>query len=579
MMEALKKIWKFAGIEKSNINKSVIFCFLNAVFHMFEICAIYIVVQAMMNKETGSKTAWMALALLIAGIIGNAVTKYFSQLEQTHAGYFMAANKRIDIAGRLKSVPMGYFNENSLGEITGVSTTVLDNVENIAPMVLVGILSGLINTLVFTVMILGFDWRIGLIVVLGTFFYLAVTSRMEKKSVSVAPRRQKSEAVLVGAVLEHVQGMSVIKSFNLTGRGDKKVQEALEFNRKSNLDLEQLFTPYVIIQGFVLQLSGIGMIIAAVLFFLGGTMSAADALMVVIMSFLVFAQVQSAGSGLSMLRIVSSCIDHAQEMDSIPRLGEGGEDIRPGKHDIAFENVSFSYEKKEILHNISLTVPDKTTTAVIGPSGSGKTTLCNLAARFWDTDSGSVKIGGRDVKEYTLEALMNQISMVFQNVYLFADTIENNIKFGRPEATREEVVSAARKACCDEFIQALPEGYNTVIGEGGASLSGGERQRISIARAMLKDAPVVILDEATANVDPENEDRLQTAIEALTRNKTIIMIAHRLKTVRHADQIVVVEEGRIVQQGTHEELIGQEGIYADFVIGRKAASDWKLKAE
>lgn len=246
------------------------------------------------------------------------------------------------------------------------------------------------------------------------------------------------------------------------------------------------------------------------------------------------------------------------------------------KHDIVFDRVSFSYEQKTILHDISVTLPDKTTTAIIGPSGSGKTTFCNLVARFWDVDSGSVSIGGRDVRDYTLEALMNQISMVFQNVYLFADTIENNIKFGCPNATHEQVVEAARKASCDDFIEALPDGYDTVIGEGGASLSGGEKQRISIARAMLKDAPIIILDEATANVDPENEDRLQKAIEALTRDKTIIMIAHRLKTVRNADQILVLDDGRSVQQGKHSELISQPGIYADFVGGKRETSGWKL---
>ena len=238
--------------------------------------------------------------------------------------------------------------------------------------------------------------------------------------------------------------------------------------------------------------------------------------------------------------------------------------------------MDFSYEQKPILHDISVTLPDRTTTAVIGPSGSGKTTFCNLIARFWDADSGSVRIGGYDVKDYTLEALMDQISVVFQNVYLFADTIENNIRFGRPDATHDEVTAAAKAACCDDFIEALPDGYNTVIGEGGASLSGGEKQRISIARAMLKDAPVVILDEATANIDPENEDRLQKAIEALTRNKTIIMIAHRLKTARHADQILVIDHGRIVQQGRHEQLINEPGIYADFVGGKKQTVGWKL---
>ena len=225
---------------------------------------------------------------------------------------------------------------------------------------------------------------------------------------------------------------------------------------------------------------------------------------------------------------------------------------------------------------MSLTIPDRTTTAIVGPSGSGKTTLCNLIARFWDVDGGRVTIGGRDVREYTLESLMEQVSMVFQRVYLFADTVENNIKFGCPDATHEQVVEAAKKACCHDFISALPDGYNTVIGEGGATLSGGEKQRISIARCLLKDAPIVIFDEATANVDPENEDQLQKAMEALTREKTVLMIAHRLKTVRGADQILVVDQGRVVQKGTHDELIRQAGIYRDFVSERTESSRWTL---
>lgn len=576
MIETLKKIWQFAGVEQKNINKSIFLVFINAILRMCEISAIYIVVHALLTGRTDRVAAWVALGLILISILGNAITKYFSQLQQTHAGYFMAANKRIDIANRLKSVPMGYFNENSLGEITGVSTTILDSVETVAPMVLVNILGGLINSAVFTLMILCSDWRIGSIVVIGTVLYLLITSLMEKKSRSIAPNRQKSETVMVSSVLEYIQGMSVIKSFNLTGKGDRKVQDALEFNKKSNFALEQLFTPYTMMQGIVLQVFGIGMIVAAVYFWLAGTMSVVNALMAVIMSFLVFAQIQSAGSGLSLLRVVSSSIEHAEKLNAMPQLDERGKEILSKNHGITFEKVSFSYNKKKVLHDISLTIPDKTTTAIIGPSGSGKTTLCNLIARFWDVDSGNIKIGGHDVKDYTLESLMNQISMVFQNVYLFADTIENNIKFGRPDATHEEVVVAARKACCEEFIEALPERYNTVIGEGGASLSGGEKQRLSIARAVLKDAPIIILDEATANIDPENEDRLQQAIEELTRNKTIIMIAHRLKTVRNADQILVVDGGKLVQRGTHDQLIGQKGIYADFVLGRKEAISWKL---
>ena len=414
------------------------------------------------------------------------------------------------------------------------------------------------------------------IVVAGTVLYLIVTSSMEKKSGLLTPKRQESEAKMVAAILEQLQGMSVIKSFNLTGKGDRKTREALEYNKRSNLAIEKLFTPYNIAQGLVLRVSSVAMIFAAVSFYLNGTMELCDALMIVIISFMIFSEIQLAGDGMGILRVAGSSIDHANRMDAIPQMDSSGREIQNRNYEITFEDVHFSYENKEILHGVSFSLPDRTTTAVIGPSGSGKTTLCNLIARFWDTDSGSVKIGGRDVKEYTLESLMSRISMVFQSVYLFADTIENNIKFGKPDATHEEVVEAAKKACCHDFITALPEGYNTVIGEGGASLSGGEKQRISIARAMLKDAPIVIFDEATANVDPENEDRLQKAIEELTRNKTIIMIAHRLKTVRNADQILVLEEGNIVQQGRHEELIGQEGIYKDFVLGRREAIGWKL---
>jgi ATP-binding cassette subfamily B protein IrtB len=579
MLNALKKIWRFAGEEKAQINKSIIVSFFYAVFHMFQISAIYFIVLALTEQETTNRAAWLALIMLGISIAGRTAANYFSQLKQTHAGYFMVANKRVNIGNQLKSVPMGYFNENNLGEITGVATTVLEEVENTAPMVLVGILGGFINAVVFTVMILLFDWRIGLLVVAGTMIYLLITSAMEKKSAVLAPKRQLSASKLVGAILEQVQGMSVIKSFQLTGKGDKKVRSALEENRKSNLEIEQLFTPYNIAQGLVIHIFSVAMILAAVVFYLNGTMLLANVLMVIIMSFLVFAQIESAGSSMAILRLVSSSIDYANKTDDIPQMDENGEAISPEKHDIELKQVHFSYGNKEILNGISFKIPDKTTTAIIGPSGSGKTTICNLIARFWDADSGSVKIGGRNIKDYTLESLMDQISMVFQNVYLFADTVENNIKFGKLEATHEEVVEAAKKACCDDFIESLPAGYQTVIGEGGASLSGGEKQRISIARAILKDAPIIIFDEATANVDPENEDRLQKAIEELTKDKTIIMIAHRLKTVRNADQILVVDHGKIVQKGVHDELIHEQGIYADFVSGRREAIGWKIKTE
>lgn len=576
MIEAFRKIWKFAGNETDNINKSVAVSILNAFLQMAQVAAIYLIILGLTGGSTSKSIALWALILVLVSIFGGAVTSSNSKMLQTHAGYFMAADRRISIADKLKRVPMGFFNANSLGQLSGVCTTVVGSIENMVPMVLVNILGGLITTAVFTLVILIFDWRIGLITLVCILLYLAVVSAMEKKSALIAADTQKAQTALTEAVLEDVQGMGVVKSFNLSGRGDRKLQEAVEEKRHADLEVEQVMIPYTAVQEAVLQLAGVLMMLAAVVFWANGTMSLANALMVLVMAFLVFNQIKAFGMGVSMLRMAAASIDRTLETEQMPRMDEHGKAVSPKSHDITFDHVNFSYENKQILHNINVTLPDKTTTAIVGPSGSGKSTLCNLIARFWDVDSGCVKIGGVDVRDYTLESLMNQISMVFQNVYLFADTIENNIKFGCPDATHEQVVSAAKKACCDDFIEALPDGYDTVIGEGGASLSGGEKQRISIARAMLKDAPIVILDEATANVDPENEDRLQKAIEALTRDKTIIMIAHRLKTVRHADQILVIDHGCIVQQGKHEELIRQSGLYAEFVGGRKQAANWKL---
>lgn len=576
MTEVLRKIWRFAGPERKNIGKSIFWGFFYAMFHMLQVAAIYFTILALTGGDRSSRAAWISLALTGASIIGRAAVNRFTQLQQTHAGYFMAANRRIAIGDKLKRVPMGYFSERSLGEITGVATTVLDVVETMAPVVLVGILGGLINSVVFILCVFAFDLRIGLLSLAGVTVYLLITSAMEKRSADVTPHRQQSEAELVDAVLEELHGMGVIKSFGLSGRGDGKLRDALEYNRKSNIAIEKLFTPYIAAQEMSLQFFSVLIMGAAIMFCLGGSMGLADALMTVIISFMVFSQIQSAGSAAAGLRVVGSAIDQADRIGEIPETDSGCREIHPEKYDIVFDRVNFSYGKKRVLNDVSLTVPDRTTAAVIGPSGSGKTTLCRLIARFWDTDSGAVRIGGTDVKEYTAESLMDQVSMVFQNVYLFADTIENNIKFGKPDASHDEVVAAAKKACCHDFITALPDGYDTVIGEGGATLSGGERQRISIARAMLKDAPIIIFDEATANVDPENEDKLQAAMEALTRNKTVIMIAHRLKTVRNADQILVLDKGRIVDRGTHEELAAKDGIYRNFLNARKKAAGWKL---
>ncbi|SDM40732.1 ABC transporter ATP-binding protein [Lachnospira pectinoschiza] len=576
MIKAIKDMIDFSGVESTNINKSIFFGVIVGIGRMIEMAGIYFIITAIITAVGGRAPAWQAFLIVLLGVLVACFAKGHSQMEQTHAGYFMAANKRIAIADHIKTIPMGYFNENSLGELVGTMTTVIENIETLAPMVMVRLMDGLITSFVMLACVFIFDFRFGLTMLIVEGVYLIISSRMEKKSQAVAPLRQDSEVKLVSAVLEWVQGMSIVKSFNLTGRGDKTIAEALEYNRDSNTKLEALYVPYTISQKIVLQIGTFALILESVIFYLNGTLSLAYTLMMIIMSFMVFAHIGSAGSAMAILRLLTASMEKANKPESIAKMDDAGEGYNSLKHDIEFKNVNFSYEKKQVLKDISFTIPDKTSTAIVGTSGSGKTTICNLISRFWDVDSGEVTMGGKNIKDYTLEALMSQISMVFQNVYLFADTIENNIKFGSPNATHEDVVRAAKEAACDDFIESLPDGYNTIIGEGGASLSGGERQRISIARAILKDSPVIILDEATANVDPENEDRLQKAIAKLTENKTIIMIAHRLKTVRGADQILVVDDGRIVDRGNHEELVAKEGLYRRFILGREEAENWKI---
>ncbi|MCR4939420.1 MAG: ABC transporter ATP-binding protein/permease [Treponemataceae bacterium] len=575
MIEALRKIIRFAGAERKNIRKSIFVSLLYSCFAMLRIGAIYFVITAIVSKESGNAAAWKAFLLLLASIVGMTLTRNVYQMQQTHAGFFMSANKRLDIGNRLKRIPMGFFNNNTIGEISGITTTVLDTVENIGATVLVLVLGGLVNAVVFLLMIPFFDWRIALIVLGGMIVYLLFTSLMEHRTRKLAPKREESKTAIVEASLENIQGMSVVKAFNLAGKGDAKLRAAIDRYRDNNLALEKMFIPISIVQNIFLGAFKMLIIFASAYFYLNGSMEPAIAFIMIIVSFQVFNDIEQTDAGLSMLRLVTSSIDQAEKIDAMPQLDEQGKDYSPQTHDIKIENVSFAYGTKEILHDISLNIPQNTMTAFVGPSGAGKTTLALLISRFWDVKKGSISIGGKDIREYTLESLMAQISLVFQNVYLFADTVENNIRFGCPDASRKEVIQAAKRACCHDFIMSLPDGYDTVIGEGGATLSGGEKQRISIARAILKDAPIIILDEATANVDPENEDKLKLAFEALTKDKTVIMIAHRLNTIRNADQIVVINAGGLTA-GTHDELMKTNRIYNRFVNMREKAADWQL---
>jgi len=575
MFEAIKRIIDFSGEEKGRIYKAIAISFFKSLLSMLRIGAIYSVILAFEEGVSTMKPAWTALALLAASIAGTVALRIAADLNSVHAGYYMSAYKRLSIADRLKRVPMGYFNDTNLDEVTGIATTVLDVVENQGANVLVNIMSGLMNALVFVLYIPFFDLRLGLIVLAGMVIYMLFISSMEKKTRTLSPVRQRNQAALVSRVLESLQGMSVIKSFNLTGKGDEALRKAIDDNRDSNLALERMFIPQGMIQGIALGVfKSLILLLAAGLYIKGG-ITMTYALMMVIISFQVFADIEQTGAGLTVLRVVTSSIEEAEKVDLLPVMDENGKEHDPVDHSISLQHVSFAYGDNEILNDVSLDIPENTMTAFVGASGAGKTTTAMLIARFWDVDKGRITIGGTDVRDYTLESLMSQISVVFQNVYLFADTVENNIKFGSDSASHEEVVAAAKKACCHDFIMSLPDGYDTMVGEGGATLSGGEKQRISIARAILKDAPIIILDEATANVDPENENKLTAAFEALTEDKTVIMIAHRLKTIRDADKIVVIDGGKI-SEGTHEELLAGNEKYSNFIKLREEAAMWEL---
>lgn len=576
MIKTLSKIYQFSGKMQGTMKKAILFSVLHSLFDMMSFGALAMFFSGLTDGFTTSMI-WMIFGITLASMLLKIYCSYISDFGKVQIGYFMCAEKRIHIGDRMKYMPMGYFNDHNLGNLTSVVTTTMGDIENNASMVLTNILGGYIHAAIITIVMLCIDWRIGLTILCGILLFTWCIGRLQKKSETVSPQRQQAQETLVSNVLEYVQGMLIVKSFNLGQNSNSKMRQAILDSKDKNLKLERTFVPYNMLQQIILYGTSILVIVEGLYFYLNGTMALSICLLMTVASFMLFSQLQSAGNTSSLLRLLDVSIDKVNEIDNTPVMDEHGKPINPPNYNIVFDDVSFSYGEHKILDHVSLSIPEKTVTAIVGPSGAGKSTLCNLIARFWDVDDGKITIGGIDVRDYTLDSLLTNISEVFQKVYLFADTIENNIKFGNPAASHNEVVKAAQKACCHDFIMSLPDGYDTVIGEGGATLSGGEKQRISIARAILKDAPIIILDEATSSVDPENENLLMGAISELTKNKTVIMIAHRLKTVRNADQIFVLSGGHIVQTGKHEDLIRQPGIYADFIGIRKKAIRWKLR--
>ena len=577
MFEVLAKFFRFCGRENGNKFKlSMVIGLIEALASAMKIPTVMYILIGLMSGEPMKKYICGSLVIMAAAVVVGVLCKRFSTVLQTEGGYNAAAFARIKIAEHLRYLPMGYFNGSSIGEISSVTTNTMEALGDVATRVVMLTTQGILETSMIVLMILCFDWRIGLISAAGVLVFFLINSRMQKAGKAVSEDKVVCDTELVNQIMEYIQGIAEVKSYNLLGAQAKKLNDANKACAEVNTRMELTFIPYHFFQTAVTKITGAVIVACSAYFFINGTMSAVYAIGMTISAFMLYASLESAGSYSSLLHTVSVCVDKANAILALDTMDIDGKQIKPENHDIKLSHVSFSYDKRKIIDDVSLSIQQKTTTAIVGPSGGGKSTLCNLIARFWDADSGEITLGGANVKDYSMNSLMENFAFVFQTVYLFADTIENNIKFGRQDATHDEVVEAAKKACCHDFIMRLPDGYDTVIGEGGASLSGGEKQRISIARAIMKDAPIIILDEATANVDPENEKELVDAVEALTKEKTIIMIAHRLKTVRHADQIVVVDKGRVAQLGTHEQLMAQDGIYRRFVDTRTQAVSWKL---
>lgn len=579
MLSTLKKFFDFCTEEdRKKFYTSVCLGVLKAFIIAFRIPANGLVVMAIINNDVSMQTVWLSLGMMLLSVILNILISLKVTMLQTEAGYHTFTHKRIEITEHMRYLPMGYFNQNSLGQITSVTTNTLESLADVATRVVMMTLEGFLTAGTITVFVFIYDWRIGLILLAGLILFLLPNGLMRWQAGKVSEAKQQADTDLVAVVLEYSQGIAEVKNYNIVQSSAKKLLHAIENKRHLDTKLTWVTLPYIALQGMITKLTGTIMGLFSIYFYLQESMSLLICIMMLISAFMIYESLDGVGSFSSLLRIVDLSVDMVNKVLSIKPMDISGKDLQPKTSNIKLDHVSFSYESKKIIDDVSLDIPEKTTAALVGPSGSGKTTLCNLIARFWDIENGSISLDGHDVKEYSYDSLIRNFSFVFQTVYLFEDTMENNIKFGNPDASHEEVVAAAKKAACHDFILSLTEGYQTKIGEGGPSLSGGERQRISIARAIIKDDPIIILDEATANVDPENEEALMQAIHSLTKDKTIIMIAHRLKTVEHADQIIVLNQGRIVEQGKHQELLAKQGLYSRFIQERRSAASWRIEA-
>ncbi len=578
MLKFVLRVLRFSGKYAARLKLSFVLSFIDGIISSVPIVLIWQVIDGALNDTLVHDDILLFTVILVLSLMLRMVLRYWFVLLESGTGYELCERERISLGDKLRRLPMGFFSEGNLGHVTSVITVDLPFIEEMGMDALDKVIGGFATSLIGLIMLFMVDWRIAFISIAAFITAYLLLKALEGVSKRQSPIRQRQQAELVSAILEYVQGISVIKSFNMSGEKAKRIKDAIDSTKDHAIDFEvSLLVPtllYKLCFAFGTTLT----ILTAAFLAIRGELSLSLAIAMFMFIFSIYTPATGFGSLSSQLRIMEAGLDRYEALKHLKETEDSPQAAAITSHDIAFENVSFSYDKDRILEKISFIAKEGRVTALVGPSGGGKTTIANLIMRFWDVEEGRVAIGGTDIRQVNNDELLSRISVVFQDVHLFNDTIENNIRFGKSSATINEIVEASKKAKCHDFIMALPNGYGTIVGENGSLLSGGERQRISIARAILKDAPIIILDEATASVDPDNEIDIQHAIGALIQDKTLIIIAHRLSTIQYADQILVVENKHIIEGGTHNELLSNQGRYASLWEKRQKAGGWQIKS-
>lgn len=582
MIKLLKRILDSSGVYKKRITVAFVFSFLKSVLMKAPIGFAFIAINAFTQKAmTGKLCLTIGIAMAICVAL-QAVVDIISDRLQSTAGYELFADKRIELGKHLRKMPMGYFTEGNIGKISSVLSTDMVFIEENCMTAIAGTVSEIFAEAIMIVFLFYLNVWLGLTGILILGIILLVAKSMKKEAMRDSSARQEQSENLTEAVLDYIEGIGIIKTYNMLGEKSKELSDNFNNSCETNLHFENAHGPWQMGLNLIYGIGASVIIAVAFLLQAKGTLSSVYVVGLLLFVFDLFGPLKALYGGSTRYTVMNSCLDRIEQVFSEQELNNSGSEHIPAEPDepeIEFRDVSFAYGDKDVIHNVSFSVSRNEMCALVGPSGCGKSTLANLLARFWDVKSGEVLIRGKDIRSIPLSELMNNISMVFQRVYLFDDTIYNNISMGRPDATKEEVIEAAKKARCYDFIMQLPCGFDTMVGEGGESLSGGEKQRISIARCILKDAPIVILDEATASVDADNEKYIQEAIRELCSGKTLLVIAHRLNTIQNANQIIVLNDGSIEATGTNSELIEMQGTYRSFILSRRKSVAWKMAIE